>query len=143
MAVNRNKFLVGTNGDVWLNGKLLANIKKIEAKASGSFEEVSVCGSYATYNVYTGWSGEGTITLQKIDSEILNLMSEAYASGDMPEIKIITKLTNKSTGKTERTSLGQVDLTEIPIATFESKGLIEEEFPFKFSEYEILETIQY
>lgn len=141
MGVDKNLYLTGTNGDVWINGKLLANLKKIEMKVTGEFEEVKICGDYGTKNVYVGWSGEGSCTLQKVDSEVLSLMGQAYASGIMPEIKIVTKLTNKSTKKTERTAISQVDFTEFPLANFESHGLIEEEIPFKFAEYEILETI--
>lgn len=141
MSFNKNRVLVGTNGYVWLNGELLANIKKVEIKVSGSFEEVSVCGFYGTHAVYTGWTGEGTLTLQKVNSTQAKLIGDAYKSGVMPELKIITKLTDQETKKSERMSISDVVFTEFNIANFESKGLIEEAIPFKFSDYEILETI--
>ena len=53
MATN-NRFLVGTNGAVWVNGEKLANIKKAEIKVTGSFEDVSVVDDFATHPVYTG-----------------------------------------------------------------------------------------
>lgn len=141
MALNKNRFLVGTNGSVWVNGQQLAQIKKVEAKVTGSFEDVSVVDNYGTFSVYTGYAIEGTLTMQKVDSYVLKLMSDSYKTGVMPEISIVSRLTDKTTGKTERTSIKDVSFTEFFLANFESKGLIEEAIPFKASDYDILDTI--
>lgn len=140
--INKNRVLTGSSGNVWLNGKLMAQVKSIEAKITGNFEEVNLVGDYATHNAYTGWAGEGTLVMQKIDSTVLNLMADAYKTGTMPEIKIITQLEDKSTSKSERVAISNIVITEFMIAKFEGKALIEEELPFKFSDYDILETIQ-
>jgi len=139
--MDSNKILKGTEGKVWFNGQLLSQIKSIEIKITGNFEDVNVVGSYATYSAYTGWNGEGTITLQKIDSTVLSLLKDAFKTGVMPEIKIITKLNNPATGKAERTAIENVVVTELMLAKFEAKGLIEESMPFKFSDYTVLEAI--
>jgi len=139
--VNVNRILKGNNGNVWFNGKLLATVKKIEAKVKGEFEDDNFCGDNATYSIYNGWSGEGTITLQKIDSTIWKLVAEAYKSGNMPSIKIITALTDSSTGQSERASIENVVITEFALASFEAKKMLEEEYPFKFSDYEVLDSI--
>lgn len=139
--VNVNRILKGNNGNVWFNGKLLATVKKIEAKVKGEFEDDNFCGDNATYSIYNGWSGEGTITLQKIDSTIWKLVAEAYKSGVMPDIKIITALTDASTGQSERASIENIVITEFALASFEAKKMLEEEYPFKFSDYEVLDSI--
>jgi len=139
--INQNRILSGSTGNVWLNGKLLAQIKSIEAKITGSFEDVNLVGDFATYNAYTGWAGEGTLTMQKIDSTVLNLMADSYKTGIMPEVKIITQLKDKSTDKSERVAISNVVITEFMLTKFENKALVEEELPFKFSDYEVLETI--
>ncbi|MBE6043541.1 MAG: terminase [Clostridium thermopalmarium] len=141
MAIDVNRVLSGTSGNVWINGKLLANLKSIELKVTGNFEEINFCGDAATYNRYTGFTGEGTIVLQKIDSTVLDLVGDAYLSGVMPDIKIITKLTDKSTGKSERVAISDVLITEFMLANFEGKSLVEEELPLKFSTFEVLEKI--
>lgn len=137
----KNRYLTGSTGNVWLNGKLLAQVKSIEAKITGNFEEVNVVGSYGTEHVYTGWTGEGTLVLQKIDSTVLKLVGNSFKTGIMPEIKIITQLTDKNTGKSERAAISDVVVTEYMLAKFESKTPVEEEIPLKFSDYEVLETI--
>lgn len=139
--INQNRILSGSNGNVWLNGKLLAQVKSIEAKITGNYEEVNVVGDYATHHVFTGWNGEGTLSMKKIDSTVLSLMKSAFKNGEMPEIKIITQLEDKTTGKSERAAISNVVITEFMLAKFEGKAIVEEEVPFKFSDYEVLETI--
>lgn len=136
-----NKVLTGNSGNVWLNGQLLAQVKSIELKVTGNFEDMNFCGDSATHSKYTGWNGEGTLGMFKIDSTVLKLIGKAYQTGVMPDIKIITKLTDQNTGKSERVAVSGVTITEFTLAKFEAKANIEEELPLKFSNYEILDTI--
>lgn len=87
-------------------------LKKIELKVTGSFEDVGFCGDPATYSRFTGWSGDGSITLQKVDSMVLDLLADAYRNDAMPDVKIVTKLTDKATGKSERAAVEGVVFTE-------------------------------
>lgn len=141
MADIVNKILTGNSGNVWLNGQLLAQLKSIELKVTGNFEDMNFCGDSSTYSKYTGWSGEGTITMYKIDSTVIKLISDAYQTGIMPDIKIITKLTDENTGRSERVAVSGITITEFILAKFEAKANIEEELPLKFSKYQILDTI--
>lgn len=137
----KNKYLSGNNGIVWLNGEKLGQLKSIEAKVTGDFEEINLCGENATQYHFQGWNGEGTLVLQKIDSAGINLLAEAMKDGDIPECKIITKLTEKSSGKSERVAINDVIFTEFDLAKFEGKSTVEEELPFKFSDYDVIEKI--
>lgn len=139
--MDANRILTGNNGNMWFNGRLASTLKSAELKVTGNFEEVNVCGENGTYNKFTGWTGEGTMVWGKVDSTVVSLMADAYKSGVMPEIKIVTKLTDKATGKSERVAISDVVLTEFFLAKFEAKTLIDEEIPLKFSNYEVLETI--
>lgn len=136
-----NKYLSGTKGQVWFGGELLANLKSIEAKVTGEFEDITVCGSYSTEKEYLGWTGEGSMTLQKIDSSVIKAMADAYQKGTMPSLKIVTKLVNASSGKAERVAITGITVSEFMLAKFEAKAVIEEEIPFSFTDYEIIETI--
>ena len=139
--MNGNKKLSGSGGMVWINNEELAEVKSIELKVTGKFESFSQCGDLAEGNTYTGWSGDGTIVMVKEKSRGIALLAEAYKSGIMPDIKVITKLTDFSTGESERCSVEDIVLTEFSLAKFEAQGLCEEEIPLKFSKYDILEMI--
>ena len=110
---------------------------------TGDFEDVNVCGDPATYSIYNGWSGEGTLEYLKVDTEIAHEIVQAMLSGDFPECEIITLLENPSTGKRERCRIGMVTFTEVNIANFEKKSIITESIPYKFSDFEFLEVITY
>lgn len=133
--------LTGTNGSVYINNELIGDLKSIELKVTGNFEDVNVCGDPSTHSIYTGYTGEGSIVFYKTSSRGITLLAEAYKTGIMPEVKIITKLEDKNTGKSERASVEEVVFTEFALAKFESKALVEEELPIKFAKYDVLETI--
>ncbi|GMQ56787.1 phage tail tube protein [Vallitalea sediminicola] len=140
MSKNKNRYLVGANGHVWLEGDLLANLKSIESKISMNFNDVSLAGTYNTDKVYTGWAGEGSLTLQKVNSKFVKLLADGAKTGNIPTFNIITKLEDKNTGKSERYSL-DVIFTELTLGKFEGKDEIEEELPFTILDYEVLTTI--
>lgn len=139
--INVNKILKGSNGNVWVDSELLSTLKSIEAKIKGDFSDHNFCGDSATYSSFDGWSGEGTITMSKTDSKLWSKVAEAYRSGIMPDIKIVSSLTDKSTGKSERVALKGVVFTELTLVGFKAKEAIEEEFPFKFNDFEPLDKI--
>jgi hypothetical protein len=134
-----NKYLTGNEGSAWLNGTQLAELKKIESKITLNFEETKLAGAYNTEYIYTGWTGEGTLTLQKRSSTGVTLLAQGVTTGDIPTINIITKLTDKATGKSERYNL-TVLFSEFALANFENAP-IEEELPFKITDYTVIETI--
>lgn len=136
-----NKVLRGKDGDVWVNGALLANLSKIDVKVKADTEDVNFCGDSKTYTVFNGYSIEGTLACKKVDSTLLKIVAEAFKNGIIPDTKIITSLTDKSTGKAERSSIEGIVFTEFILASFEAKKMIDEEYPFKASSFDLLETI--
>lgn len=136
-----NRLLKGSSGNVWINGELLTTVKSIEAKVKGEFSDHNFCGDPATHSSYDGWSGEGSITFGKIDSKLWYQVAMAYKSGIMPDFKIITSLTDKATGKSERVAITGIVITEFILAGFKAKEVVEEEYPFKFSDYDVLDKI--
>lgn len=141
MSVNANRILKGSNGQAWLDTELLSNLTQIEAKVKGEFSDHNFCGDAATYSSFDGWSGEGTLTFKKLDSKLWGKVAEGYLSGVMPEVTITTSLIDQATGKAERVKIEGIVFTEFTLAGFKAKETIEEEFPFKFSKYSILDQI--
>ena len=138
---NPNRIMHGNGGFAWINGKKLTTLQSVEAKVSGDFEDVNVCGDPATYKVYNGYSGDGALTALKVDSEVLKMMAAAYKSGEMPTITIITMQKMPGTNRVERVAYSDVTIDEFMLAKFEKKAMTEEEIPFKFGNFEVLETL--
>ena len=68
-------------------------------------------------------------------------MAEAFQTGEMPTMTIITAIEQKGTNKVERIAYRDVTIDEMYLAKFEKKNKIEEEVPFKFGHFSVLETI--
>ncbi len=141
MEIGTNRFLTGSTGKLWFDGELMANLKKVDVKVEGNFEDVTVAGDYATYPQYTGYSVSGSVVFAKINSSVLAKYLAAYKTGVMPDLKIISKLTDVNTGASERAAITGTVLTTLPLMGFEAKALVDEEFPLKASGYELLEAI--
>ena len=141
MDIGTNKFLTGSNGYLWFDGELMANLKKVDIKVEGVFDDVIVAGDYATYPQYKGYKVSGSVTLAKVNTAVQAKYAAAYKTGVMPDLKIISKLTDVNTGGSERAAVTGAVLTTFPLMGFEAQGLIDEEFPVSASGYEILEVI--
>lgn len=136
-----NRVCTGSTGTAWLCENKLANLKSIKVTLEGDFEEYSVAGDFRTFWSYKGYKVSGTLTLQKVDSQVLRLMKDAYRTGEMPTLKIITKLYDIQTKQSERVALLDVALTKIDLANIDEKTICSEEIPFQAVEYDILEEI--
>lgn len=136
-----NRVISGSNGKVWVNGELWRECKSFEAKVAGEFEDVTFCGDYAKHSKYMGWTGEGTIVLTKVYSRGAKIMAEAFKTGVMPEIKIVGALADPQAFGAERVSISEVIFKEFDLLKFENRTNAEEELPFVFADYDLLESI--
>lgn len=136
-----NRVISGTNGNIWVNGELWAECKSFEAKVTGQFESVSFAGEYNEHQKYMGWTGEGSITLTKVYSRGMSIMAKAFKSGKMPDIKIVGKLADPDAYGAERIALEEVVFKEFNLLKFENRSVCEEELPFSFADYDVLEQI--
>lgn len=138
---NKGNYVVsGNESVVWVNNEIWDDIKSIEFKMTGEFEDVTFMGDPRTHKKYLGFTGEGTITTNKMYSRGATLLGDAFKTGIMPDVKIVTKITNKSTGKSERIAISGITFSEFGGST-EAKTIASEELPFSFSDYDVLETL--
>lgn len=135
-----NGVVSGNDTTVWINNEIWDDIAKFEYKITGEFEDVTFVGNPRTYQKMMGFAGEGTITTNKKSSRGAQLLAKAFKDGVMPEVKIVSKIFNPSTGKAERAVFTGVTFSEFGAST-EAKALMTEELPFKFADYEFLEMM--
>ncbi len=91
-----NKIIRGTNGRLWMNDKLLANVKSFECKVKLEYEDIDENGNPIKQRRYVGASIEGTMVLHKVDSTVLKLLDDGVTSMDMPEINLVSKISDPS-----------------------------------------------
>lgn len=137
-----NKQVNGTHGSVWVNNEKWFDINKFESKVSFDYEDVNMAEDLATHKKLVGWNGEGSIEVKKVYSRGAKLMVDIIKTGIVPDIKIVTKLSDPDSYGTERATFGGVTFNEFSPAAFEQKTLMTEELPFNFSECDIIEQIE-
>ena len=110
----QTKVLHGSCSEVYINGQRDVLATKIEVKVTGDFE----------------------------DGALEVAIAEGFESGVMPDIVLITALTQPSTKKVERWSISGVVFTEVALANIEAKKSVDRELPFKAEKYKNLEAIE-
>lgn len=137
----QSKVLHGSCSEVYINGVRDVLATKIEVKVTGDFEDGTFCGDYGTFPIYNGYAIEGTLTGKKSDSTLEVAIAEGYRTGVMPDIVLMTALTNPATKQVERWSVSGVVFTEVALANIEAKKAVERELPFKAETCKNLEAI--
>ena len=120
----QTKVLHGSCSEVYINGVRDVLATKIEVKVTGDFEDGAFCGDYGTFPIYNGYAIEGTLTDKKTDSTLEVAIAEGYRTGVMPDIVLITALTNPATRQVERWSVSGVVFTEVALANIEAKKAV-------------------
>lgn len=140
-SIKTNQIIRGTYGRVWIDGELFANVKSFEAKLTLNYEEVDLSNDLGKHQRYMGFTGEGTMTLHKVNSKIFAKLAKAIKSGEMPDISIVGKLEDPTALGAERISFTEVTIDEVMALKYENATIGEEEVPFKFADYEPLDLI--
>ena len=138
---NASRVINGTYGKVWVNGELWAEVDTFEAKVTVNYEDVNFAGEGATFKKPTGWAGDGTMAIKKIYSRVQRAMAEQVRRGEYPRFEIVGKLEDPDAFGAERIALHDVTISEFMLLRFEQKALGNEDVPFAFSDYELIDSI--
>lgn len=126
-----NRYLSGTNAEVYYNGLKILGCTKISIKITVNREDVQTGLSVDTKVV--GLKGEGTLSVTRCYSAFEEVRREIVAGRD-PRGTMITKLADKDAvgGQLERYQIGNVALNEFPLE-YEKGATVKSEIPFGFT----------
>lgn len=134
MPFNTNETFNGTEGTLWINNLPCYSLQSFSLKQTNVYEDVNKSGSLKKSRRRVGIELSGTISKYKVDNTFIQLMKD-YKDSDEPEIKIIGKVENKTTGIVQRIEITGVTISEMDIFNFEQKKLITEEIPFEAEDW--------
>lgn len=141
MAPSAKNVMNGTYGSVWINGELWAEVDTFEAKVTINYEDINFANDGSTHKKATGWAGEGTMTIKKIYSRVQNAMANAIRAGVYPRFVLVGKIADPDAFGTQRVALHDVTMDEFLLLKFEQKTMGSEEIPFKFSDYNLIDSV--
>ena len=131
----------GTWGEVWLEGQLIAEAYKFQAKDSFTRENVPMCGSLRDGKKLTKLEGTGSIGMHKVRSRMIRLLHDQVSAGKDPEFTLLAKLDDPDAYGAERVSFTGVQFDDLTLMDWEAGVLGKIETPFSFQNYELLDLI--
>jgi hypothetical protein len=143
MALDSSRVINGQYGEVWQDGKWLTNVTKAEATVEINKEEITRSGTRWIGHKVTSLKGSGTISGYKVTSDFIKLIGAVASDRGKPYVtELILKLDDPEAFGAERVRLKSVQFDQIPLGMFEVGSLVEEELPFTFSGYDLLDAIK-
>lgn len=143
MALDASRTINGSYGEVWHDGVWLTNVENAEATVDIDKEEVKRSGTRWTGHKVIGLKGSGTITGYKVTSEFIKLIGSVASDRSKPYVtELIYKLDDPESFGAERVRLKGVQFDKIPLGKFEVGKIVEEELPFTFSGFDLLDEIK-
>lgn len=116
--------------------------KSLEATIEKNKIDVPVLGKTNTPKRSAGWSGSGTMTVYYVTSVFRQLMRDFVKTGQdfWFDLQVINEEPNSATGK-QTAVLMNCNLDSIVAAKFDatSDDMLDEEMPFTFSDYDLLD----
>lgn len=132
----------GTFGQVWKDGRWLTNFRQGEASIEITKEDVQRSGTRWVGKKVVGLAGTGTIVGHRVTTQLIEEIGQ-IADDRNPSLvtELIMKLDDPDSFGAYRVRLKRVQFDTIPLMNFEAGSLVEEELPFTFEGYEILDRI--
>lgn len=112
------RVLSGSYGEVWMDGDLIAEVKKIECKITYEREDIQI--GIDVDSKFKNQKGEWTVELNKVYSRFEPYRQQINAGKDV-RFQIITKLKDPDAtgGQTERYSIDNCWINEFPAVSYE------------------------
>jgi len=141
MTIDAKRQMNGTYGTVWVDGELWAETESFASKVTIKYEEQNFANTAATFQKAVGWSGDGTLTIKKIYSRVQNKMANNVCNGIYPRFEMVGKLADPDAFGAQRVAYHDVTIDEFTLLNFEQKKVETEQISFKFSDYQLLDSV--
>lgn len=140
--LDSTRTISGHFGQVWKDGRWLTNFRQAEASVEITKEDVPRSGTRWMGKKVVGLAGTGTISGYKVTTALIEEIGQ-IADDRNPSLvtELILKLDDPDSFGAYRVRLKRVQFDTIPLMNFEAGSLVEEELPFTFEGYEILDRI--
>lgn len=139
-AYNPEQVMIGTQGEVWINDKYIAQVTAFKAVAKLNKEKVDQVKKMFTGYKVTGYEGTGTIKMNHVSSYFVNLMSDNIKAGRLTKVTIIAKLDDPDAVEPERIVVRDATFDTLTLMDWTAKNLVEDNYDFTFTDYEILDA---
>lgn len=139
---NAKNAINGSYGEFVLDGVKVAETTGLKLEVQMDFKDVPMCGTLARQQKPSGWTGNGSVTMTKINSRMAILLAEALKKGTIPEFTGISKLADPDALGAERVVVKGVQFSSLILADWAAGNIGEMTYPFTFNDYDFLDMIE-
>lgn len=132
----------GTWGEIWIDGTYMAEVTAFQAKVALEKTDVNMTRRMAKAQKVTGFSCSGQITMNKVSSYFIKKLSDDMKKGRQTVCTIISKLDDPDALGAERIVIKDAVFDELTLADWAAKTVGEEQMPFTFSDWDLLDTAE-
>lgn len=142
MALDENKIINGTFGELWLDGDKVAECYGLEARVEIEKEDVAVCGKLGTGTKMLGYKGTGSVRFHKVNSRMAIKISDQLKQGINPRLQLLSALNDPAAYGAERVLIKDACFDDLTLAGWEVKQRGTIEAPFTFTDWEYVDVIE-
>lgn len=139
-AFNSQQVMSGTQGEVWINDKYMAQVTAFKAEVNLTKEEVNQVKKMAKQYKVTGWEGKGNVKMNHMSSFFLNLMAENIKIAHQTVCTIVAKLDDPDAIGSERVVIRDATFDKMTLMDWEAKKLAQDDYDFTFTDFDLLDT---
>ncbi|WP_141500969.1 phage tail tube protein [Paenibacillus luteus] len=144
MTMDPTKVISGRFGKLFdADGKWLTNVTTVNATVEFEKEDIMVAGTRWIGKKITGISGSGDFTGYLVTSELIERIGQGTDDTKSALVtELIYSVSDPDNGGTYRVRLKGVTFDSIPLITSEVGSMVENEFPFTFTGYQIMDQLR-
>lgn len=138
-----SRVINGQYGEVWREGRWMTNVTACEAGVEINKEEVLIAGTRWIGHKSTSLKGSGNISGYKVTSELVEAVGQIANNRGKPFVtELIVKLDDPESWGAYRIRLKAVSFDKIDLVNYEVGSIVEEEWPFTFVGFELMDTFR-
>ena len=131
------RVMSGTQGEIWIEGKYMAEVTAFKAEIKLIKEEVNqVKTMFKQYKV-VGCEGTGNVKMNHVSSYFINLMADNIRNGRQTVVTIRAKLDDPDAVGREEVIIRDATFDKLTLMDWEAKKLTEDDYDFTFTDFEV------
>lgn len=139
-SFNAQQVMSGTQGEVWIDDKYMAQVTGLKAEVNLIKEEVHQVKKMGKQYKTTGWEGKGNVKMNHMSSYFINLMADNIKAAKQTVVTLVVKLDDPDAIGAERVIIRDATFDKLTLMNWAAKKLTEDDYDFTFTDFDVLDT---
>ena len=131
------RVMSGTQGEIWIDGKYMAEVTAFKAEVKLIKEEVNQVKTYFKHYKVSGCEGSGNVKMNHVSSYFINLMRDNIKNARQTIVTIRVKLDDPDAVGREEVVIRDATFDKLTLMDWEAKKLTEDDYDFTFTDFDV------